>query len=193
MDIDLGSLVKISIEHTKLVEKMIEEKIRSDKVIEGILKDIYCGVDRIGDVLGDINIREELKYTFQERDIMDENGIELAGQGVDEAAEDKKVVIDQLNELVILMGESTDALQGLVKHAGLIVESIKEMIGDTKMINQNMQQSSIGLKTLVAEVTKAEEPEPEAEQNEQGEVETEEPAAPLQTGQSEKPKQDTAY
>ena len=45
-------------------ESNIDEKLESDKVLVGILKDINCGVDRIADALGDINIREELKYTI---------------------------------------------------------------------------------------------------------------------------------
>lgn len=39
--------------------KYIEEKLESDKVLEGLLRDINCGIDRIADALNDINIRRK--------------------------------------------------------------------------------------------------------------------------------------
>ena len=56
MDTDIRTLIMINIELVKSIDKMIDEKIRSDKVIEGVLKDISNGIDRIADRLEDARL-----------------------------------------------------------------------------------------------------------------------------------------
>jgi len=58
--------------------------------------------------------------------------------------------------VIDLLEKNKALLTGLISHSMLINESLKEMIGDTKAVNQNMYKAALGLKALAAEATKVE-------------------------------------
>jgi len=64
--------------------------------------------------------------------------------------------LDNIMTVIDLLEKIKALLTGLISHSMLINESLKEMIGDCKAVNQNMYQASLGLKALAAEATKAE-------------------------------------
>lgn len=66
-------------------------------------------------------------------------------------------MLENICTLVDLMERAGCQLEALVNHAGLMNESLKEMLGDTKSINQNICQASLGLKALAEAATKADE------------------------------------
>jgi len=62
--------------------------------------------------------------------------------------------LDNIITVIDLLEKNKALLTGLISHSMLINESLKEMIGDTKAVNQNMYQASLGLKVLADEATK---------------------------------------
>ena len=71
-------------------------------------------------------------------------------------------MLENICTLVDLMERVGCQLEALARHAGLMNKSLQEMIGDTKSINQNMQQAGLGLKALADAATKADEAPTEA-------------------------------
>jgi len=59
-------------------------------------------------------------------------------------------LLGTLESLFDVIDRAACQLEALVKHAGLIIESTKEMLGDTKAINKNMFQAQLGLKAIAA-------------------------------------------
>jgi len=57
---------------------------------------------------------------------------------------------EKLESIFDLIDRTTCQLEALVKHAGTMIESMKEMLGDTKAINKNMFQAQLGLKAIAA-------------------------------------------
>jgi hypothetical protein len=75
--------------------------------------------------------------------------------------------LDNIIKVIDLLEKIKALLMGMVSHSMLISESVKEMIGDCKVVNQCMREAALGLKALAAEATKEEFTSP-AEQIEQG-------------------------
>jgi len=65
--------------------------------------------------------------------------------------------LDNIMMVIDLLEKIKALLTGLINHSMLINESLKEMIGDCKAVNQNMREAALGLKALAAEATKADE------------------------------------
>lgn len=81
--------------------------------------------------------------------------------------------IEKLSILVDLMKCSTDALENFVAQTDLIKIAFHEVLEESKIINQNLQEAAQGLKALVDEATKADEVGPEPEGFEVDEAEQE--------------------
>lgn len=71
--------------------------------------------------------------------------------------------LDNIIKVIDLLEKIKAMLAGMVSHSMLINESVKNVIGDCKSINQHMREAALGLKALAAEATNDNEPEPEPE------------------------------
>lgn len=99
-----------------LTKESIQEKLESEKVLVGILKDINCGVDRIATAME--WSKEYIIELNQERDIMDGKGNELAPKEVQTAndaeleqaaAEQRAEEVQTANDAVPVVGPSGPA------------------------------------------------------------------------------------
>lgn len=157
-----------------LKQKEIDEQVRSNKVVEGVLKDIQFGINMIASSLSDINIRQELKYTFNERDIMNGSGIAEQGGG-DVLAEAQKnnveISADSLADISDLMQRDSKELVNIADAVHLIESRLQRMMSEVRMMNARQQNIAARVHNLVSN-TEAEKPEPEAEivENEQGDT-----------------------
>jgi len=64
--------------------------------------------------------------------------------------------LDNIIKVIDLLEKIKAMLAGLISHSMLINESLKAVIGDCEVINQNMREAALGLKALAAEATKDE-------------------------------------
>lgn len=141
----------------RLKQREVDEQIRSNKVVEGVLQDIWAGVDTVAKTLGDINIRDEMIYTFNERDIMNEKGNELAGQdgggNKDQFQHFDKLV--DLENIATLLKNDNNELVIIANHIRLIDEALRLIMEQVTGMNQRMEKiSKIILSFAEAEATK---------------------------------------
>ena len=64
--------------------------------------------------------------------------------------------LDNIMTVIDLLEKNKAMLINVVDHVGYVRDSLTEVIGDTKAINQNMREAALGLKALAAETTKDE-------------------------------------
>lgn len=55
---------------------------------------------------------------------------------------------DNIIKVIDLLEKIKALLTGMVSHSMLITESVKELVGDAKSVNQNMREAALGLKAL---------------------------------------------
>jgi len=143
----------------QIMDRFVEEKIKSDKVVEGVLKDICCGVNSIADTLGSMNIRDEMIYTINERDIM--AGYQGKGQRVPEAAvgggENKAKTLEQQGgESAEKLKSDITKLKGLRDIVGLLKEDYTELVfisEHLRLMNESLQGIMMSVSSMSIRIT----------------------------------------
>ena len=151
-----------------LKQKEIDEQVRSNKVIEGVLKDIFNGIDRAASCLSEMNERDERIYTINERDIMNEKGTPLNEQVGNVAEEQKqKIVTEQLADILYTLTSDNEHLVTISGHIKSlnkmvlpsVIEAVQHISGQIMQIKINMRNAADG----IAAIAGKEKPEPEPE------------------------------
>ena len=177
----------------RLKQKQIDEQIRSNKVIEGILKDIWLCSDRVATNLESVNIREEIKFSEQdqERDIMTNGSGVKTGQGENqgerietpgpygpgEVAEEqqagkRKDSTEILADITEILADIFDTLKSdneqvckIAARAREIRLSLDEMVKLLDGINKRLIDAAESVKAIAKKPAEQKaEPEPEQEQ-----------------------------
>ena len=144
-----------------LTKETIQEKLESEKVLVGILKDINCGIDRIATVME--WDKDYIAKPNQEGKIMDQD--QDQGQEMSELAEEQQTnVVDQLTELVDLLAKDNEELSKIAAHIGLMNKAQVSMM-------EQVSEMSHRLKSIAEKVDRIAEQKAPAKD----EVETEEP------------------
>jgi len=151
-----------------LKQKEVDEQIRSNKVIEGVLNDIYGGVDRIASNLDDINIREEMIWTINKGDIMEDKDKNKVG---DAHAIDKgmaipfapvtKTMTEQLADVFDILASDNEQLARIANHIQQVYEAMSSTMDQVTQIQARLSTAAETIATIAgAEEPQAAQPEP---------------------------------
>jgi len=136
----------------RLKQKEVDEQIRSNKVIEGLLRDIYFGIDRIGN---DFDHKQ-----IQERDIMNGN----------ETTKPEQSNMDSLADIAAMLKEQKTELIFIANHIKLMNEShqlITAQLSEMNITLGNMSEKVFSLAEAEAQPEPDQPEQPEPEQPEQ--------------------------
>ena len=164
-----------------LKQKEIDEQIRSDKVLEGILKDIGNSLERIADAK-DVEVgfieqeKEMLKWDNEKKQWVKAKPVENAELGETRSAVESavsKVDLDGLADLVDLIAKDNTELVAIAKHAEQMNMSLRQVMAQLSDMNIRLVKFA-EITQVIAEEKRDRPTEPdEAEVTAEAEQETE--------------------